>query len=572
MQQIGSNRLWHSLSILSAIVVLSSLLVGHRNVELALSTEGRERISLPFAEKCRKGHTRSFSGILTSTDSLQFIRITAKDWLQSVEIDGKEIYHVPNALEGLRSDRCQPMTVSLPQAERDQQIRITVESASTDLFLNVREAQSASPYIGFFFVGSFIWYFITRRILFGAPALFLGVVSIGAACLYIPATDEWTRQNDAGGHRDYLMFVNEIHRLPSVKHSWESYQPPLYYVLAVAAHKLLSTICGTPTFTNAQWLAGLVYVTASLSAVLLAMRSGLSFAGAFTWAAAFALMPIHIYQAGAVNNDSLMALWGCAVPVATLYAVRSEARTPYTLLGIASLLAIMTKMSTLPLLAAAGLTLLRYGKFKGTTDFAIKSLFAFGFTGVWLVFWFLRTHSQTGELLYVNDALPQNLRVENTFLRFFTFNLSALMTGNDLYAAGVKDSFWTGIYVGMIGGDYSFPFLPSWVIPSLRLLLMPWVLLFAYGLFRAISVGGERNGLFCSVLLYHGAFMILYNIMHPFSCNLNARLWLPALLSICYFIALGAEAIIAKGWVMSGVLVSGNVLILAAVLGFLVNL
>jgi hypothetical protein len=129
--------------------------------------------------------------------------------------------------------------------------------------------------------------------------------------------------------------------------------------------------------------------------------------------------------------------------------------------------------------------------------------------------------------MYVNDALPAELLSPNSLHRYVSFDIRALWNNWDIYDSKVKDSFWTATFIGLTSGDYNMRQMSVFAMGGLQVVLFIMVIFVACGMFY---VRGKRAAGMClSYLFYETLFMLSYNYMHPYSCNHNARLWLPVL-------------------------------------------
>lgn len=165
---------------------------------------------------------------------------------------------------------------------------------------------------------------------------------------------------DAKHHLAYVEQIRRERALPLPTDGWSTYHPPLYY----AAVALLEAAAGADPRAHAvvtklpSFLAGLasVWVAFGLARALLAGRPELvAVAVLFT-----GVLPLEAYAAAYVSNEPLhAALFG----LATLLGVRALLRTRVrlrdaALLGAATGLALLAKVTALLLAACAGFFLL----------------------------------------------------------------------------------------------------------------------------------------------------------------------------------------------------------------------
>ena len=109
--------------------------------------------------------------------------------------------------------------------------------------------------------------------------------------------------------------------LPTVKQGWETWQPPLYYALAALAWR------GLGFSREGSWLGLLL----------------------------LAVMPAHVFLTARVNNDAIAPLFGCLLTLlGWSYRLHGRWRTVVAM-GVTCLLALVTKTSSVSLVAGAGL-------------------------------------------------------------------------------------------------------------------------------------------------------------------------------------------------------------------------
>jgi 4-amino-4-deoxy-L-arabinose transferase-like glycosyltransferase len=143
---------------------------------------------------------------------------------------------------------------------------------------------------------------------------------------------------------------------PNLYESYQSHQPPLFYVVAAAT----TTISGVSDLTardaglRVRWINGVFGALTVFVIFLLGSRatgSELAGVGGATFAA---LLPMHTALSGALSNDPLLILLCSIVLLGLTRALRDGWTTRNcTLIGLTIGAALLTKTSAMPLLVAS---------------------------------------------------------------------------------------------------------------------------------------------------------------------------------------------------------------------------
>jgi len=400
----------------------------------------------------------------------------------------------------------------------------------------------------FVFLLAVIWHTVIRKSHLSLTEITLGHFAVIVAITYWESTSPWSRQNDSfPGHAENIELIIKFLKIPGLFDSWETYQPPLYYVLASLWVHGMGIITHLDSYRLMQGFGTLSYVGACWFAIFYSRKFTASANQSILLLLLYIFIPIHFFQAAAINNDAMAALVGMLIFLCAKEATADMRRLRTSLLfGISAALGVMIKNSMLAM-AAASLCYFAVcaAKNLGMIRQAIYAIVLAAMPcTLWMGYWILISYAQTGKLLYVNSTLPDSLYVGNSLSRFFSFDLSMLLRPVSFYDSDITQSFPTALYVGAFSGDYSFWYLTEDPFLYARALFFPFIVLGVVGIYISLR---QRQLLAPLLFVSHGLFMLLYGIVNPYSCNQNARLWLPVLFAGLFLISVGAEHLSRKG-------------------------
>ncbi len=356
------------------------------------------------------------------------------------------------------------------------------------------------------------------------------------------ATPPAVRQHDVEGHREYVDYVSANVRLPEVRQGWETFQPPLYYLVAAVWRWIAFGVPQADPFRSVQWLAAVIYLGTVALALVAYRRLGLNDSEIMAAAALLALVPGHLFFAARINNDVLLPLLGVGVLLLTGKFVESGQRGLLT--GLSLLLAgiLATKGSSLAVVAGS-LALVFWSEAR-RSDWrrALGRAYLTGLpAGLWLLFWCWRTAAQTGEPFYVNAALPDDLLLHSSpWGRMVSFKFGAFLAGHFYYDDAMRHSYFTALVTSLLYGEYGMgeyafrcPQLFRWgclgvlvillvgaVVPPRRELRPAWLTCLCLGI--------------CQL-----AITMAYALEYPFACNQNMRFFAQALAPLAGLFGMG---------------------------------
>ena len=327
------------------------------------------------------------------------------------------------------------------------------------------------------------------------PGLALALASLAWVWLYVAkvASIPTLVGFDARAHLAYLDFLREHGTLPLATDGWSMYHPPLFYVPAAilqgisdAAAKVLPWIAGL----------GIVFLTHGLAQRLHSEPKVAWLAVVFA-----AVLPVNLYSAAYLSNETLHALLAGLALLATVDALLAPASSARQLLAVGAWLglAALTKFTVLALVPVAlfflGVKLLAVeGASPGR---ALSRALLPGVAFLAVAGWFYaRNVFHFGTPVVGNWALPG---ADQVWWQQPGFHTAAYWTGfgealRHPYLSGFA-SFWDGVYSTFWGdgfiagrvfpserhGAWSYPYMSAGY-----LLALPLTALLALGIVRAL--------------------------------------------------------------------------------------
>jgi hypothetical protein len=336
-----------------------------------------------------------------------------------------------------------------------------------------------------------------------------------------------------------------------VKQGWETWQPPLYYVVSAFFSENTNGVFPGDLFRRVQVLSCSLFVLTMMLAILAWRRMGHASSTGWLGLVLFGLLPGHLFLAARVNNDVMMPLWGVGVTAACVdYAQRGRSRT-LVFMSMVLLAAMMTKTSSLALCAGAGLVVLWRDHVDGRAwkaRFARMAVIAVP-SALWLVLWFWRNQVQTGHFMYVNAALRAELKVANVAWKYASFDVRAFLSESSFstFTGRIRESYPTALATSLLSGEFNLEYLGLALQTFIRLLFLPLLGMLLFGLIRKPAVLVRPAWTACMFLVVcHAAFMVSYNWSYSYACNEDARLWAPVFYPIAAVWSWGYEATLMR--------------------------
>lgn len=394
-----------------------------------------------------------------------------------------------------------------------------------------------------FALGSMVYILMRRQEVFRSnarmPVIVLGMISLLWVLLFFLKHSHipFSFGYDAKHHVYYVLYLLRENALPLPHEAWETFQPPLFYVLAAGLYRLGYIFGGDPgavlAIKTLPMLSGLgvVWIAFFLCRIV--------FPGDFVRQTAAVIIagltPMGLYMSGYLSNESLHAmLLGLFILLsARVLSAPNSGMLALLGLGVAWGFAMLAKMTSAPFLFIAllfvGLKLRRVDclSWSGVGG----RLAAITAAGLAVCGWFyLRNISLYGSPFVGNFDLiyfwqQPGYHTVDYYLKFGSALIYPFFAGAQSFWDGVYATFWTDAFIGgrldvasgHVYWNYSYMSIVS-------LLALPATILLVWGLLTTtkttlLDIKGRlalmRLFLICA-LIAMGALIIHYTLTFPY--------------------------------------------------------
>lgn len=156
---------------------------------------------------------------------------------------------------------------------------------------------------------------------------------------------------DALHHLDYIRIIQERRELPEADEGWETHQPPLYYVAGAALLQVVGLSTGSAEGLMALRITSLLIGVGQILLVFASLRMLFpnELRRPLLGAGLAATLPVHLYHAHYITNETLFALFVSAAFYFALRVMRDVEFSPLSCAGLGACmgLALLTKLSAL---------------------------------------------------------------------------------------------------------------------------------------------------------------------------------------------------------------------------------
>jgi hypothetical protein len=559
-------------SALMILVVLALLMwisswrsISFQTVELAYKNEQYKSLSLPFSHDYIGDYSIriTLDGIYSSSQSF---RIYPDDEIHQLSVNGTQV-SLNHLTQDQRRNYGSGFVIELDgfKPNNTNTLEFQLSNASNPAGFRIESTQRVDlPKSIFIYLALIILVFVLKRhMAINKTQTLLVVFGLAVSLVYLSKTDERTRTFDVfegGGHKDYIEYLIEHKSLPVPGDGWEYHQPPLYYLTAALAKKM---VLGDSEITGDLWgqlfalFLWTVFLVSSLASIRLAFRQyNLAiFLASFT----FALWPSGIIHSIRIGNDlALYAFYS----IAFFYTLKWWRNRNTETLFWASLwiaAAILTKSNGLAVAGVLGFLMLLHlyrlakksGSFKSPKIWRDVTI-AGGFFCLALLInfadnlkYYFDGVSKDWLLSNVSEMINPGLKVSNDVKNYVIFDSATFLenpfisTWDDNYG---RQYFWNFLLRSSLSSEFSFEgkLMAVWGISNGVLLLIMLFGTITYYLQRQPrlnhSVVIYRNLPWVMGLILPFVLLLAYRIKVPLSCNTDFRYIYPVLLPVLFFV------------------------------------
>ena len=478
------------------------------------------------------------------------LTLRADDCVEFVTVDGKPIL---NQTCGV-CQACDPIVLALPEhiTTGAHQIRIRIRNLQGFSSFDVRQAHGFGLIQAALCLAiSLAWLWVVRRQAMSMWSWWIVIFAMLLAVSYFLATDLSTRQMDVQGHQQYVGYLLTYHALPRVNYGWETFQPPLYYMLSAGWVVLGSLLSSLESWRWLQLFAMTIYLATVMIATLIWNKFEFV-KSRWPGLALFAFLPANVYLSARINNDALFPLWGTLVTFFLWEYVQREQVPSLWALSLCLVLAMMSKFSGVALFAAV-VVFLGWHEWtnRRTLPQIIDHLSWVVLPGaIWLLIWTLVDYAQTRNIIYSNYALnARGLRMTNDLYRYFSLDLQAIMTQPFFYTWGgpIRNSWPTALLVSSLFGEFNLGYLGWGFLSILATAFLPVAALPVIGFFSKPNDARVKPWLLAMVLVtFQVLFIAVGQWFYTIAGDSDARYWAAVFFPMAVLAGWGYEVGITK--------------------------
>jgi hypothetical protein len=408
-------------------------------------------------------------------------------------------------------------------------------------------------------------------------ALFFGSFLI--RILYFLNTPFGMRTHDVGGHLQYIEFIINNHTLPAIHYGWQTYHPPLYYLLAATVYKLLNLFgisAANQIWRYLQLLALLMFMgflavtwqiikrtvaklpvleesdaTLQPNALRQRLRLGyLSFALVAFW-------PSGIIHSVRIGNDGLFyLLYALGLWFLIKWQDDDTGQSPYRSFALITL-AFITKANALILYMVFGCVyMLKFAKTPAKRRYLLQTvilaaifLIGFGITFGRMVE--AKLKGSNDHFIVANASGLQGVAVGNGLQNYLYFDLQSFLTEpyvNPFADKGGRQYFWNYLFKTGLVGEFWFNNPLHRVLTIL--LSISFLLMLLYTIVSLIIFSSYLKGLLLLVLNAVCLLLsaIAFRISIPAACSNDFRYIFPFLISFAALFSWGTWCYRQQKW------------------------
>jgi hypothetical protein len=404
--------------------------------------------------------------------------------------------------------------------------------------------------------------------------------------LYFLNTPFGMRTHDVGGHLQYIEYLVNNHSIPAIHYGWQTYQPPLYYLVAAFFYKLLNLAGITQTdqiWRSVQFLSLLMYM-GFLGVTLQIVKNVISklpnrlnpddpdsksptvflapgdprLSIGYLIFTLITFWPSGIIHSARIGNDVLFYLF---YALGLAYLIKwwddNSNRSVYSSFLFITL-AFITKADALVLYLVFGTVyLIKFFKDAGKQKYLVKTailggIFIVGFGITFGRMVALRLNNGSNDHFVVANASSlQGVAVGNTPKNYLSFDLLSFVTEpyvNPFEDKGGRQYFWNYLFKTGLIGEFWYN-NPIHCILTI-LLSVSFLLMLLYTIVSLIVFHSYLKGQL--VLALNAIFLLIaaiaFRISIPAACSNDFRYILPIVISFGSFFGFGTWCYRQQQW------------------------
>lgn len=323
------------------------------------------------------------------------------------------------------------------------------------------------------------------------PEMVLLLSGIALRIIYFFGTPYFVRSFDFSGHTDYLDYVARHLSLPPANAGWESFQPPLYYIVAGGITKLLLLLGMAESQRFVLWQGislllsvGVLAAGWAIAMLLYEKRDSRR----LYLLAILAVAPPLVFNAARVSNDGLLALLACVWLALLLFYWRRPGKTILVWLAVVLGLALLTKANAIAFVIVTSICLLLDRRFTARSRIISLGVTLAICTAISGGYYLPRAFHANEVGVYVVGnlhSLSAHVGIDHVFTKSLIFNPAKVVRYPFDESLGPRrDYFLEVFFKTMLMGEWikaaPYKFLARWML-IVALLLVPFL---ALGLVR----------------------------------------------------------------------------------------
>lgn len=486
--------------------------------------------------------------------------ILVDDCLQSLSINGQAVESSVIPYCDYVNGRTFDLGPYLKTGEN--QVHMVIHNSIADFGVQLRPSLADVVFLLPFFVllagitGAFFFAFTALRLPVWTSHTF-GVLLAGTIfrIYYVFITPYWVRGHDTDSHLEYISYIATHLSLPRPDLGWETWQPPLYYILG-ALWTLFGDFLGLSegSIVNGIQIFALILSIASLPLILwIGLRilpvSHRPLLPLFLAVPAF--LPSFVFFSGRINNDVLVTFLEILAIALFLEWRRKKSLPLWMVTWVTVGLAVLTKNTALLLLPAFLAALFLEKPWKERTVWMKKMKLASAalLIVVLIAGWFTvyrKIEAGSQNLIIGNHGnLHGGLVLQNTVPHFLTFSPVGMIRhayNNPWEDSARRQNFWEYLYRSAFFGEFNFGNDRLYMASSILFFSFFSFLTALFGLFRSFRTADASR---IPMLMLGGALLLghmIFRLKFPYSSSQDFRYSLLFIIPFSYWLVLGIAA------------------------------